>query len=298
MQKIKLRQTKVLYKPNNIKLFKGEENIDSLEIYIPTIYNDIDLSNCNVRLSYVLSDGSGSTFLIDEYKTTRLDEDCFVYSIPIDKRFTSVSGKIEIFLTITKSENEILKSTSAHIYIDEQPSGTNEPTETELDIIDQVVLISNEALTIATKVENEKQNKLITGTGININSENIISVIDTGITNYVTDNVININDSLELPFKSIELFGKSEQLGTPSITKPQEITQKNVSEIIVSNQNLLSPYTTTTVTNKGILYTVNDDMSITVSGTATEDSYLYVISKEASNKIIGTTVIAILKPNI
>ena len=111
MQKIKLRQTKVLYKPNNVKLFKGEENIDSLEIFIPTTYNNIDLSNCNVRLQYILSDGTEGSFLIDEYKQSDLSENCFIYSIPIDKRFTSVSGKIEISLTITKSGNEILKQT-------------------------------------------------------------------------------------------------------------------------------------------------------------------------------------------
>lgn len=177
MQKIIFRRDKSFSKVNNITLFEDEKNADYLEILIPQIYNDIDISTCNIRLIYITPDNYEDSFLIDEYKQENLYKDNIVYLINIDERFTSVVGEIQIYLTFSKTDEKdiIFKSDVARIFIKEHPSGDNDLTERELQIIDQVVLISNEALQVA---EN-KQDKLIAGNNITI-KDNVISATGGG----------------------------------------------------------------------------------------------------------------------
>lgn len=161
MQKIIFREdNKSFNKINDITLFEGEENADYLEILVPQKYNNIDLSDCNIRLTYITSDNHENTFLINEYKQDILYKDNFLYLINIDERFTSVVGKIQMYLTFSKSDEKdiLFKSGVATMFIKDHPSGNNELTEKELDIIDQVVLISNKALKTAESVEQRADN--------------------------------------------------------------------------------------------------------------------------------------------
>lgn len=135
MQKIILRQNKTLYKPNSVKLFKGEQNIDFLQFYIPNYYNNIDLSDCNIKLVCVMPNGIESSFSIDEFKETTCINDYYVYSIPIDQRFTEIEGKISIQLIITKQNNKILDSTITHIYVNENLNGITTPLAVDIPFV-------------------------------------------------------------------------------------------------------------------------------------------------------------------
>ena len=181
MQKIIFRKdNKSLNKINNISLFEDEKNADYLEILIPQEYNGIDLSLCAIRLHYIIDDFEDS-FLINDYIQNDLYKNNTIYLINIDERFTSIVGEVQIYLTfyITNEKDILFKSDVTTLNIRKHPSGENAPTEKELDIIDQVVLISNEALQVA---EN-KQDKLIPGENITI-KDNVISVTGGGTTNY------------------------------------------------------------------------------------------------------------------
>lgn len=161
MQKIIFKKdNKSLKTINNITLFEREENADYLEIIVPQKYNDIDISTCNIRLIYITSDNYENSFLIDEYKQDILYKDNFLYLINIDERFTSVVGKIQMYLIFSKSDEKdiLFKSGVATMFIKDHPSGNNELTEKELYIIDQVVLISNKALKKAESVEQRVDN--------------------------------------------------------------------------------------------------------------------------------------------
>ena len=161
MQKIIFKKdNKSLKKINNITLFENEENADYLEIIVPQKYNNIDISTCNIRLIYITPDDYENSFLIDEYKQDILYENNFLYLINIDERFTSVVGKIQMYLIFSKSDEKdiIFKSGVATMFIKGHPSGNNELTEKELDIIDQVVLISNKALKTAESIEQRADN--------------------------------------------------------------------------------------------------------------------------------------------
>ena len=78
----------------------------------------------------------------------------------------------------------------------------------------------------------------------------------------------------------LKIDGKSVQNGTPTVNNSVEIeTMKNNVEILSCGKNLLnihniSPAGYTTTVN-GIQYTLNDDGSINVNGTASENAFLY-----------------------
>lgn len=150
MQKIFLKDDKTLKRFNHINVFVGEENADELQILIPQEgYNGIDLSNCQIKLTYITPDEIENSFLINEFKQTELYKNYYVYSILIDKYFTYKNGRILLYLTFIDTVNDIdivLKTDETYLDIKNHHSGSNEPSQAELDIIDQVTLISNSAL--------------------------------------------------------------------------------------------------------------------------------------------------------
>ena len=74
----------------------------------------------------------------------------------------------------------------------------------------------------------------------------------------------------------VKVQGKTVQNGTPSPDSPVEIENVKITEITSRGKNILPNYATDK-TMQGVTYTVNDDKSITISGTATDTSYLNLI---------------------
>lgn len=85
---------------------------------------------------------------------------------------------------------------------------------------------------------------------------------------------IIVNDASDCHLQGLKLFGKSTQDGTPTPDAPVDIVNANVSEIVAFGGNLIPyPYRDgTSKTMNGITYTVNEDGSILVNGTATDNS--------------------------
>lgn len=87
--------------------------------------------------------------------------------------------------------------------------------------------------------------------------------------------VVTASDSAEAGFAGLSVFGKSTQDGTPTPTAPIEIVSVENLLINIQGKNLL-PYPYVDGTSKemnGITYTVREDGSILVNGTATELSF-------------------------
>lgn len=74
----------------------------------------------------------------------------------------------------------------------------------------------------------------------------------------------------------VKVQGKTVQNGTPSPDSPVPIENVKITEITSRGKNILPNYATDK-TMRGVTYTVNDDKSITISGTATDTSYLNLI---------------------
>lgn len=81
-----------------------------------------------------------------------------------------------------------------------------------------------------------------------------------------------LSDSSPYPLQGLKLFGKSTQDGTPTPESPVEIVSVGNPAVTVYGKNLINN-TLSTSSNGGITYTTNADGSITINGTATNESY-------------------------
>lgn len=101
--------------------------------------------------------------------------------------------------------------------------------------------------------------------------DSVIEEKDLEVTRTATGNAITI-DSAKAPLQNLKLFGKTEQNGTPTPDNPIELKSVGDSgsfDVGLYGRNLLEIKTSGT-TNKGIIYTVNADKSISISGTPTD----------------------------
>lgn len=156
--------SKVLGACNHVRIFKGEKNVDYLEILIPQTYGGINLSECDCALTYIMPDGNENNLLINDCLQDYLYKELLVYQINIDERFTSVSGEIILYLTFTNNSNNdndvVLKTSTAIIHINEHPSpsGNHNTTEEQKDLIAEILLRSKKALDVAKSIEERANN--------------------------------------------------------------------------------------------------------------------------------------------
>jgi hypothetical protein len=88
---------------------------------------------------------------------------------------------------------------------------------------------------------------------------------------------ISIDDSSDTHLLGLKLYGKTVQDGVPTPEAPVDMVSVENPVVTIRGKNLIPfPYTDTTVTKNGITFTVNDDGSIRVSGTATNVSVFTV----------------------
>ena len=93
--------------------------------------------------------------------------------------------------------------------------------------------------------------------------------------------LIAVNDSGNVPLQSLKLFGKTTQNGTPSPDSPVSLVVVGDSGAIkttVCGKNLLPyPYKSTNAISGGLIYEVQNDGGIKISGTKTGASYFNIL---------------------
>lgn len=88
-----------------------------------------------------------------------------------------------------------------------------------------------------------------------------------------------VTDASNDPLQGLRIFGRSTQDGTPSPDAPVEIVSLAAPKVQVCGKNLLPfPYKEGTVTKNGVTFTVQDDGSIHLEGTATKAANLSIFS--------------------
>ena len=93
-------------------------------------------------------------------------------------------------------------------------------------------------------------------------------------------NVVSIEDSRKGRLVKSNIFGKSVQAGEPTPNKPVDIVSVDKNLVVKSCGKNLLDNTATTQTVAGITYTVNEDKSVTVNGTATESNDFAIVLTE------------------
>lgn len=86
---------------------------------------------------------------------------------------------------------------------------------------------------------------------------------------------ISLNDASEYPLQNLKVFGKSTQDGTPTQDAPVDIVSIENPVVMAVGKNLLNNVRYTT-TQDGVTFTVNDDKTVEINGTAEQDIYFYL----------------------
>ena len=103
---IKMNNDKTLTPTVKTMIYQYEKNADTLVFLIPTTYDNVKITDCNVYLRFFLPDG--------RYKSELLDVDQSLYKgyirchLRIDTVFTSLPGTIKLWLCLVNQENSIL----------------------------------------------------------------------------------------------------------------------------------------------------------------------------------------------
>lgn len=102
---------------------------------------------------------------------------------------------------------------------------------------------------------------------------------------------IQLSDSADAPLTDMKLYGKSKQDGEPSPDNPVEIEipgeDGNIGVNFAGKNMVPYPYENGSITVNGITFTVNDDGSILINGTATNTVYLKLFNSFNPNIYAG-----------
>lgn len=119
MYTIKMCNDKTLLTTYSVPFYQGEENADTIDFFIPQIYNNRDISNALVRLDYILPNGISGYKILD--KDSGSYGDYNLYHFIVDASFTSIMGRIRAWLTLLEGTNNIiLKSSETYFDIFER----------------------------------------------------------------------------------------------------------------------------------------------------------------------------------
>ena len=138
-----------------LNFLKAKKNIDYLEFLIPSTYNDVNILDCDIKLTYITPDNNEHYLLINNFVQEDTYKDYLRFIINIDENFTSVVGEVKMYLTFLKFDQKdiILKSSTTTVIIDKHPCGKKGITEEQLNLIDEILLRSNDAKAAAEKAQ-------------------------------------------------------------------------------------------------------------------------------------------------
>lgn len=91
-------------------IYQGENNCDTIDIFIPSEYEGRDLSQCFVRLDYILPNGVSGFRVLNPDESTY--KDYTLYHLVVDTELTAMMGRVKFWLTLLNGSNEMILKTS------------------------------------------------------------------------------------------------------------------------------------------------------------------------------------------
>lgn len=131
-------------------LYQRDKLVDKLQILIPQMYEDIDLSDFTTVLKYVDQGNEAHSEILT--KDEELYKESYLrYTLPVDTDLTRFAGDIKICLTLNKVDMDEMKEYSLN---------TGETTITISPLSDYYNFVSDESLSVIDQKVNELNVKL------------------------------------------------------------------------------------------------------------------------------------------
>ena len=118
--------------------YKGENITNSLRFLIPPDLNGIDITNATIELNIINSLKAGNIYSLT-VDTVPYNETLLSYTFEITTLFTNNPDTYSYWLTITSSENEVLKTATSTFVVQDKPQSTSVIPDSEQDLIDNII---------------------------------------------------------------------------------------------------------------------------------------------------------------
>ena len=118
--------------------YKGENITNSLRFLIPPDLNGIDITNATIELNIINSLNAGNIYPLT-VDTVPYNETLLSYTYEITTLFTNNPDTYSYWLTITSSENEVLKTATSTFVVGDKPQSTSIIPDSEQDLIDNII---------------------------------------------------------------------------------------------------------------------------------------------------------------
>lgn len=201
MYVIKFDEDKNLRQTKKQNLYQYENGASTLIFLLPQIFEEVNIADCSVRMRYILPNNAGN---VEELQLQEnLYNDWLEYHYPIQSRFTSFDGDIELWLSIINTDkNIIIKSNSTFVSIHKNKEITDYFTQEQYDQLDRIEqTVSNLAN------DNTLQDEQIIQLGEQLS--NIQSVLVDGISYDESTGIIRLLSGGETVGEPIEINSNS-----------------------------------------------------------------------------------------
>ena len=95
-------------------IYQGENNSNTIDLFIPTFYENRNLSSAIVRLDYILPNG------VSGFKILNQDSDSYdnylLYHFIITSDITTLIGRVRFWLTLLDNTNNMILKTSQNYF--------------------------------------------------------------------------------------------------------------------------------------------------------------------------------------
>jgi len=135
----KVNSDKTLSVTNNSASYQGESNVDVLQFLLPTVLNNLDISNCTISLNLIDDDNLGNVYVLTP-ETELYNKSYLSYLFPITTEFTQSANNYTYWLTITDAQGSILKTSSSTFKVDKKLNSFNMVVNTKVDIVDSLAI--------------------------------------------------------------------------------------------------------------------------------------------------------------
>ena len=262
--------------------------------------NNLDLASCFIRINYRNANGKTDFYLVDDMV---IDGDNITFSWLLSPKVTEYRGQVKFVMCAVGPDLKLKWHTTqgtGQVMEGLEPDNSHVESQTA-DVVAQLIAMVEEQTSTIEKVgaehvvsvrsaaenartaavneiEAKRANSLASipndYTALSGTVESLARDRAGGIVCTAEGEVITLNDASNQAFRGLRIFGKSTQDGTPTPENPVEIVSVGSGGNVVADvfgKNVLSSNATSKTLN-GVTFNVNTDNSITVNGTASEQT--------------------------
>lgn len=129
-------------------IYRGENNCDNIEVWLPEFYNDIDMATASVTLNWIFhydnaetgeTTASGNLTKLTLEKLEEKEGYLFT-KVPISIKYTQKTGTVELWLEVQYGSSVLLKTNTVEIQINDHVQITEYVDDGQIDLLSNMLV--------------------------------------------------------------------------------------------------------------------------------------------------------------